>query len=71
MLNATVETTTTYRLTREQIEDIILSAAGVARGAGVRISFDVHESSGGGHGYEYQSPGLDGAVLTITKKDTK
>ena len=70
MFDATVETTTTYRLTVKQIEDIILKAAGVERGSDVKITFSVHESSGGGHGYEpYQAAGLDGATLTITKKE--
>lgn len=71
MFNASVETTTTYQLTTAQIEEIILKAAGIERGPGVHLRFNVHESYDHGMHGGYESAGLDGAVLTITKKEKK
>jgi hypothetical protein len=75
MFDATVETTTTYRLSVKQIEDIIFNAAGIERGPGVYLQFNVSDATGIGTGYydddPYQPASLNGATITITKKERK
>lgn len=71
MFDASVETIVTYSLTPKQIEDMILKAAGVERGPGVTIRFQVHESYDHGMHGGYEPAGLDGATLTVTKKERK
>lgn len=69
MLNATVETTTTYSLSVKDIEDIILKEAGLERGPNIRIDYSI---SGGDDGYGGWNPmRLDSVKLTVTRKEAK
>lgn len=69
MLNATVETTTTYSLSVKDIEYIILKEAGLERGPNVRIEYSI---SGGDDGYgRWDQMKLNSVKLTVTKKGTK
>jgi hypothetical protein len=68
--NATVEKTTTYNLTKQQVIDILLKEVGVDRLAGsmVKITF---ECTGGYDGYEnssYNPMDLYSAKIVITEK---
>jgi hypothetical protein len=68
--NATVEKTTTYKLTKQQIIDILKAEAGADRFAGgmVNVKF---ECTGGDDTYGGYSPmDLYGATITVTEKST-
>lgn len=67
--NATIETTTTYKLTTKDIEDLILNQAGLNRAEGVSIRFDVTETIADDY-YPYTPAQLVGAIITVTAKAT-